>query len=45
MEQRTAALRDLFPIGSTGYEFFSAVRESALGTLERERLDDEQFNF
>jgi len=45
MEQRAAALRDLFPIGSTGYEFFSAVRESALGTLERERLDDEQFNF
>lgn len=45
MAQRAAALRDLFPIGSTGYEFFSTLRESALGQLERDRLDDDQFNF
>jgi hypothetical protein len=45
MERRAAALRDLFPIGSTGYKFFSTLRDSALGAMEREHLDDEQLSF
>ena len=45
MEQRAAALRDRFPPGSVGHEFFSRLRESAEAVLERERIDDEQFGF
>jgi hypothetical protein len=45
MEQRATALRDLFPQGSVGHEFFANLRASAGAVLERERLDDEQFGF
>lgn len=45
MQERAAALSELFPVGSVGREFFSKRRESAEAVLERERLDDEQFNF
>lgn len=45
MQERAAALGELFPAGSVGREFFSKLRESAEAVLDRERLDDEQFNF
>lgn len=45
MEERAAALRDLFYVGSVGHGFFSMLCVSAESVLERERLDDEQFGF
>lgn len=45
MQQRAAALQNVFPRGSVGQEFFSNLRASAEAVLERERLDDEQFGF
>jgi hypothetical protein len=45
MKERSEALRDLFPIGSTGQRLFSRMREIAVEMLNRERLDDEQFGF
>jgi hypothetical protein len=45
MKEKSEALRDLFPIGSTGQRLFSRIREIALGMLNRERLDDEQLGF
>jgi len=45
MEERAAALRNQFPAGSVAHEFFSKLRASAEGVLERERLDDEQIGF
>lgn len=42
MKERSEALRDLFPISSTGQRLFSRMRELALEMLNRERLDDEQ---
>jgi hypothetical protein len=45
MKERSEALRDLFPIGTTGQRLFSRMREIALEMLNRDRLDDEQFGF
>ncbi len=45
MKEKSEALRDLFPIGSTGQRLFSRMREIALEMLNRERLDDEQLGF
>jgi len=45
MKEKSEALRDLFPVGSTGNRVFTHIRDVAMEMLNRERLDDEQVGF
>ena len=45
MKERAAALRDVFAADSTGRRFFARLHDSAVGALDRERIDDEEVTF
>jgi hypothetical protein len=45
MKERCETLRTIFPQGSAGYRLFDRLHAAAVETLNRERLDDEQFGF
>jgi hypothetical protein len=45
MKERCETLRTFFPQGSAGYRLFDRLHAAAVETLNRERLDDEQFGF
>jgi hypothetical protein len=45
MKERSEALSELFPQGSSGNRMFARLRDVAVEMLNRERLDDEQIGF
>jgi hypothetical protein len=45
MKERSEALSELFPQGSSGNRLFTRLRDVAAEMLNRERLDDEQIGF
>jgi hypothetical protein len=45
MKERCETLREFFPQGSAGRRLFDRLHAAAVETLNRERLDDEQFEF
>jgi len=45
MKERSEALSELFPPGSSGNRLFSRLLDVAVEMLNRERLDDEQMGF
>ena len=45
MRDRSAALRENFPVGSLGKRLFQTLHDSAIAAMDRERKDDEQIEF
>ena len=45
MKERCEIFREFFPEGSAGRRLFDRLHAAAVETLNRERLDDEQFGF